>query len=473
MTQFALMKGRKTTENSRYLDAFPVNMMPIPEQAPNASGYLRSFRGIEPLFNCDGPSYAATYNDLMGKEYRILGKKLYEDETIVANLAAPHMANLCHSRYSQAFVDNGLLKFYRDNKVHVLTNWSRDEKIKGQPGTSYDLTGVIDVDRHQGRYVWINKSRFGCTALENEQRPDYVAPFYSPESDPDNNKAIRSCFGKYVAIFGRHTTEFFSLTGDANNIYMPQKNMETQCGIVSTPAVCLFGNGFAAVGSSKNESLSIVMIMPGKHEKISTATVDNLLNKYKESELANVLVEAHTIDNQPLLFVHLPQETLVYEMQQNTWFTLKSQTTQSGPYTGRHILYNHELGLTIGDSQQGRVGLLTEKVASQYDEQVEHLLYTPVIRVNPNRGLVPLFDLSFDSIDGYDAKAQRLFLSVTYDGAHYDTEKIIEFTEPQRFNNRILYSNVGAVEDTIGFRLRWLTKDNVSISGFNVRIGYA
>lgn len=472
MTQFALMKGGKTTHESRYLDALPVNMIPIAHQAPNASGYLRSFQGIEHLYDCDGASYGGLYNDLLGKEYRILGSKLYEDGAIVGNLQAPKMTNLCHSRYAQAFVDDGKLKFFRDNKITVLTNWAQGEKSDSQPGTSYDLSGVIDVDRHQGRFVWINKSRFGCTALENEQRPDYVSPYYSPESDPDNNRAIRSCFGKYVAIFGRHTTEFFSLTGNAKNIYMPQKNMETQCGIVATPSVCLFGNGFVAIGGGKGERLGVVMISPGKHQKISTDTVDKLLEKYKESELTEALVETDFSNSHSLVFIHLPQETLCYEANQNAWFQLKSGITKDNPYTGRHFIYNHEKGVTVGDISQGRVGLLTDDVSSQYGELVEHLLYTPFIKVNPKRGKVPLYDLGFTSLMGFSVKIQRLFISITLDGLYYGEEKVIEFNEPLDFLTQILLSDIGAVEDSIGFKFRWVTTENVTLSGFNVRIGY-
>ena len=472
MTQFALMKGSKTSEDARYLDALPVNMTPIPAQTNNASGYLRSFKGIELLFECDGPSMGGLYNDLLQKEYRILGHKLYEDDKVVGDLVNPVMANVCHSPNRQAFVDDGKLKFFSNGQITELKNWTKAEKPGPNEPPFFDLTGVIDVDRHQGRFVWLNKKRFGATSLENEQRPDFVAPFYSPESDPDNNKAIRSCFGKYVAVFGRHTTEFFSLTGDANNLYQTQKNMETQCGIVATPAVCLFGESFAAIGSGKNEALGVVVISPGKYQKISTATIDIILAKYKESELSEALIEYVTRDDQALLLVHLPNETLGYQTKQNSWFQLKSDIRGDAPYTGRHILYNHDKGLTIGDRNQGRVGVLTDKVCSQYDELVEHLLYTPFIQVNAKRGKVPLYDLGFSSITGHVAKAQRLYISITFDGMHYGNERTIEFNEPLDFTSKTLVSDVGAVEGSIGFKLRWVTKDNVSISGLNLRVGY-
>lgn len=668
MAQFPLMKGRRTSKDSRYLDNYPVNMIPIPAEAPNATGYLRSFKGIEHLYDCDGPSYGAIYNDLTGSEYRVSGNELLENGLKVGDISNPIIANMAHSKLSTVFVDGGKLKYFRDGEITELKNWEEGENFVSYPdykftpkfeggsyvtipdwstigrtaisfnlymetledddffvigssrgdsdwsgvyykgdvkkfyvringtnefiqdavegdnfvsatssgkfefaivyigalkngseiktntngqltnlslydtgdatsfrkyelllnverdddstpdapttkviensqdstgatngtlmgewygyyeqaesvksaATEYKIDGVLDIDRHQGRYVWINSESFGCTALtvgstgnqetSPEQRPDFTAPLYTPESDPDNNKAIRSYLGNYVAIFGRQTTEFWRLTGDANRIYAAQKNMETQAGIVATGAVCHYEGGFAAIGNDKGDSLGVILIGPNQSTKISTATIDGILATYKESELQDSLVESMSMDNHALLFVHLPNETFVFDNAAKTWFQLKSDIIGDKPYTGRHILYNHELGLTIGDRNQGRIGLLTDDVASQYGEFVEHLLYTPYVKISPNRQTVPLFDLSFDSIYGHNAQAQSVMISATIDGRTYGNEHRFEFNKPLEYTNKPLISNVGSVNDSIGFKLRVVTKDNVITSHSMLRV---
>ena len=117
------------------------------------------------------------------------------------------------------------------------------------------------------------------------------------------------------------------------------------------------------------------------------------MNKYKESELKDLLLETFLFNNHEFIMMHLPNETLVWDGSQAVWFMLKSDIEGDKPYTGRHVIYNHEEGLTIGDKSVGRVGLLDDDVSSQYGELVEFLLYTPFIRVNNGRGVVPLFDL--------------------------------------------------------------------------------
>ena len=692
MPQFPLTQGSKTTKNARYLDSFPVNMVPTPQQTEGSAGYLRSFPGIEHHHDCDGVSFGAHYNDLTQTEYRVLGKMLYANKESVAEIGGGKLTTIAHSPNSTAFVDGERLKYYRDGKVTELKNWyegenyvaypdykftpgfdgegyitipswkneggfvinfeinfkalpgddvfiigaktkydgdtdgdkfvgmyykASDKKVyyrpnneietiidgkkvytdndvlmgdavvgdnffyavsdvkfefgieyigavsingavknqfnNGQiesltlydtldisifrsykmiesverdseaiplapttkvventedstgatngrmvglswaanyeqvdptksPATDFDLSGVLDMDRHEGRYVWVNKDALGCTALTKgesgdedtspEQRPDYLAPFYVAESDPDDNKAVKSWQGKYIAVFGRNTTQWFGLTGNAEQIYLPQKSMQTSAGIVSTHAVCKYKDAFAAVGGVKGGTLQVMIITPGSHQKISTASIDSIVNKYKESELQDLLLETFLFNNHEFVMMHLPNETLVWDGNQNVWLMLKSDIEGDKPYTGRHVIYNHEEGLTIGDKSVGRVGKLDDNVSSQYGELVEFLLYTPFIRVNNGRGVVPLFDLKFDSIFGHVNEFQSILISLTTDGLMYGNETRIEYNDPREYNNKPMVKVVGPIMDAVGFKLRVQSKDPVNLSGFSVEIGY-
>lgn len=350
------------------------------------------------------------------------------------------------------------------------------------PATDFDLSGVLDMDRHEGRYVWVNKDVLGCTALTKgesgdketspEQRPDYLAPFYVAESDPDDNKAVKSWQGKYIAVFGRNTTQWFGLTGNAEQIYLPQKSMQTAAGIVSTHAVCRYMDAFVGVGGIKGGTLKVMLIAPGSHRKISTTSVDMIVNKYKESELQDLLLETFLFNNHEFVMMHLPNETMVYDGSQGAWFMLKSDIEGDKPYTGRHVIYNHEEGLTIGDKSVGRVGKLNDDISSQYGELVEFLLYTPFVRVNNGLGVVPLFDLKFDSIFGHANEFQSVFISFTTDGLMYGNEYRLEYNDPRVYNNRPMIGNLGSVADSVGFKLRVMSKDPVNLSGFSVRVGY-
>jgi len=662
-----LMKGDRASKNAKYLSALPVNMYPIPHQTESASGYLRSFPGIEHYYDCDGVSRGAMYNSLEKSEYRVLGRQLYKDGQSVATVGGTNITSICHSPYSTAFVDQGKLKYFRDGQVTELQNWSEgeffttfpdwiftpnfngtgfifmprwkpsggmlvtisfylesvpssdqfligsnrdldanysgvfiradgkicyrlsnadievqdavtgdntvqinpdlpflydieligavkrtgvieshfdsgeitqvkmydysdpstyrvydlnttvprnddgtkpdspEEKIitntqddsgatdaelrgewtdyheQGQPfksdATSYDLGGVIDADRFEGRYVWINKQLIGVTALVGgdddtspEQRPDYYAPFYKAESNPDDNLAIKSWKGAYVAVFGRSTTQFFSLTGDANLILRPRKEMQVQAGIVSTHAVCRYAGAFAALGSPKDETLQVMLIGAGTYQKISSELIDVKLSKYKESELENVVLESFEYESRVFLIMHLPNETYIYDSTQNMWSQLATGMSE-GAYTGMHIIYNQEEGLTIADRFTNRVGKLNDEISSQYNALTEHILYTPVVQLNNSRGVSRIFDLSFNSVFGFSEKAQCVKLSPTLNGGiNYVPEVETKYNQPMEYANKVLMPVVGACEKSIGFKMRVISESPVNLSAFSMRV---
>lgn len=348
------------------------------------------------------------------------------------------------------------------------------------PATEFDIDNVVDVDRHEKRYVWVNKDQLGCTSLtvgENgnpdtspEQRPDYVAPFYAVESDPDENKAVRSWQGKYIAVFGRNTTQFFALTGNAESIYAPVKNLQCPAGIVATPSVCHYMDAFAAIGSIKGGTLQVILIKPGGYQKISNAAIEIELGKYKESELSEALVESFNLDNHQFLMVHLPNNTWLYDSSTGLWTELATGYNKLSNYQGRHVLYDQELGLTIGSKANGNVGKLSYDVASQYGEIQEFIAYTPFTEVSQGYGTTPLYDLSFESIYGHVNNIQTAFISVTFDGRVYSDEELrIQYNSPNEYLNKIMINSLGAVQHAIGFKIRSQSTESVNWSDFSVR----
>ena len=74
-----LVKGSGVSKNAKYIDRLAVNLYTIPRETGNDSYYLRSFPGLTQSSIARGTSYAAEYNDVTQKEYRLIGSELYED----------------------------------------------------------------------------------------------------------------------------------------------------------------------------------------------------------------------------------------------------------------------------------------------------------------------------------------------------------------------------------------------------------
>ena len=251
-----LIKGQQVDTSADYRDFLPVNMLPIPGAAPNANGYFTNHPGIS-LISDNGPgsSNGGIYNTVENAMYRMVSNRLYKNNTQVAVTAALGRVTFSHSSITTAFTgDNGKGYYWNGLTVKEFINWQPGENPQGP--TNYSLAGIIDVTRNKARYIWLTATGFIVTDLQNEQRPDFVAPIYSAESDVDDNVGITT-WRDYVVVLGRNSTEFFRLTGDSSQIYAAQQSLSLPFGCISTHAKCSFMGDIAVLGSPRNAAPSI------------------------------------------------------------------------------------------------------------------------------------------------------------------------------------------------------------------------
>lgn len=111
-------------------------------------------------------------------------------------------------------------------------------------------------------------------------------------------------------------------------------------------------------------------------------------------------------------------------------------------------------------------GTLKFDISSQYGEQQEHLLFTPMFKADNAR----VFDLELESSTGIAQYADRLFLSATTDGINYGREQMIEQTAPFVYDKRVIWKRIGRIRKNIAFKIRVITKSPVTLSGCQIRI---
>lgn len=375
------------------------------------------------------------------------------------------------NEYSESSTRSGTMK----NGKWILKKEGPETK---SPATDYKFGEIIDVCRNRSRYIALNEDHFIVTSIEppqengtgeagiQEQRPDEIAAFYSAESSQDKNKAVKS-WNSYVVVFGRNTTEFFSLTGDVNNIYTSQQGMISQCGVIGTHAVTEYGETFVCIGNPKETELGIYVIAPSQYQMISDITINDTLNGYKESELEGSVIESVVMDNDELIYIHLPNETFMYSTAAKAWTQLKTGY-ESANYRGIDIINNPELGFTIGDSVTSNVGLLDMRVSSQYGNPIEFELYTQFLQIGNGHTPTILGQLSFNAVTGYENFAKNLWISTTSDGVTFGNEVLIPYSEKYNYTNKSLFNNLGMAMGNVGFKVRGQITGGLNISNFTV-----
>jgi hypothetical protein len=205
----------------------------------------------------------------------------------------------------------------------------------------------------------------------------------SSEIDPDPVLTLLKLRNEIYAV-NRNTIEVFDNVGGELFPFARNEGAQIQKGAIGRDACCVYLDTIAFVGSSRNEAPAIYMARNGSAPKISTQEIDTLLSRYTEAELAGVLLETRNDRNHQLLYVHLPDRTLVYDaaateaVQEPVWVELSSALVGYGQYRARNILWAYDAWQAC-DTATGKVGNLTRTVGTHWGERVRWEFATSII----------------------------------------------------------------------------------------------
>ncbi|EPS0644816.1 packaged DNA stabilization protein [Cronobacter malonaticus] len=468
--QLPLMKGTgKDYRNVDYVDLLPVNMLATPKEVLGANGYLRSFPGIVKVNDVAGASRGAMYNSHESAVYRVLGTKLYRSGVEIGEVLGSNRVSMACSYNSQAIGANGLLMLFRyDGDIKYMANWPTSSGY-----TQYELGTLRDLCRNRSRYIWSKSGSdsFFISDLEDESKPDRYAAEYRAESQPDGIIGIDD-WRDFVVCFGTKTTEYFSLTGNASAvgvaIYQSQPSMMVQKGIAGTYCKTKYADTHAIISHPATGAPSVYLINSGSVQQIATASIERILQDYTEEELSTGVMESTRFEAHELLIIHLPRHVLVYDGSVNQggmqWTVLK---TGLGDDVHSAIDYVYEGNqITCADKFSPVVGVLDKSLTSQYGQQQEHLLYTPLFKADNARA----FDFELESATGVSQFAEQMFISATTDGINYGKEQLIPWNSPFRYDQRAILQRIGRIRRNIGFKIRIVTSSPVTLSGCQVRL---
>lgn len=467
--QLPLMKGMgKDYRNADYVDLLPVNMLATPKEVVNSSGYLRSFPGITKKMYVAGTSRGAMYNANQSSVYRVCGGKLYKGAKEIASVSGSDRVSMACSYNSQAIGANGTMMLYRyDGTTKTLSNWALSSGY-----TQYELGSLRDLCRNRSRYVWCKNGTdsFFVSDLEDESKPDRYSAEYRAESQPDGIVGIDN-WRDFVICFGATTIEYFSLTGASTGVgaalYTSQPSMMVQKGIAGTYCKTKFADSHAIISHPASGAPSVYIINSGQASPIASASVEKILQSYSADELATGFMESTRFEAHELLIIHLPRHVLVYDGSVTQggvqWAILKTGLINDA-WRAVDLVYEGNV-ITCGDKISAVTGELSTSTASQYGEEQEHLLYTPLFKADNAR----VFDFELESSAGLAQVANRLFISATTDGINYGREQLVSHDAPFVYDRRVLWRRIGRIRKNIGFKVRVVTSAPVTLSGCQIR----
>jgi hypothetical protein len=477
--------------------AFPVNMMPVPKGSGVSQEYLRPHDGVV-QFGVLADSADRGGINWRGVCYRVMGTQLVSVSaggavTVLGDVGGPASEYVTFDySFDRLAIASGGSLYYWDGAALTQV-------------TDPDLGTVLDVVWVDGYFMTTDGEFLVVTELSN---PLAVNPlkYGSSEVDPDPVVALLKLRNEIYAI-NRNTIEVFDNVG--GNLFPFQRidGAQIMRGAVGTHAVCVFGDeGLAFLGGGRNEPPSIYLGGNASSASLATQDVDLLLQTYTEAQLATVKLEARIDRAHKLLYVHLPDRTLVYDhaasqaLQMRVWFTLTGGVVGFEQYPARNLVWAYDKWLvgspalqpqtglllteggdvleteTAGDlldadeGAYGVVGYLDRKISSQWGEKARWEFSTPIV-YNESKGAI-FHELELVALPGRVTVGSNPTISTSYstDGLSWSQDRFIGAGKTGDTRKRLVWFQQGNMESIRMQRFRGDSDAHISFLRLEARL---
>lgn len=432
--QIPILSGITTNEDSDFRVSYPRNYEPVALEQGISSGYLRPADGIASFGT--GPGLDRGGINWNGVCYRVMGAKLV---SIAANGTTATLADVGgatpvtfdYSFDRLAIASNNNL-FYWDGALTQVTDT--------------DLGTVVDMIWIDGYFMTTDGEFLVVTELAD---PTQVNPlkYGSSESDPDPIIALKKLRNEAYAI-NRFTIEVFQNIGGSLFPFQRVDGAQQQRGCVGTHACAVFMDAIAFLGGGRNEAVSAWLGVNGMTEKIATREIDLILAGYTEAQLAQSVLEERVTSGQQLLYIHLPDQTLVYNavaskmLNKPVWYIVDSGVAAKSTYRARNFVRAYDKWL-CGDPTSTNHGFLVEDLSSHYGSIIGWDFGTVIIY---NKGNGAIFhELELVSLTGRAALGDdpTIYAEYSLDGEAWSQIKPIQAGKQGERNKRLVWLQQG------------------------------
>jgi hypothetical protein len=441
--------------------SYPVNLAPVAKSIGLSAGYLRPAEGIALFATSPGKCRGGV--NWRDEAYFVCGDKLIkvnaEGKTTTIDMIADDGKPV---RFSFSFDRLGIAS---DGKLYYLKN-----NILTQV-TDSDLGTANDVKYLDGYFLTTDGDFIVQTSIVD---PTNVSPYTygSSEVDPDPIEALIVNRNELFAI-NRYTIEVFTNSTVAGSVveyfaFARIDGAHIQKGAVGRDAVCVYNEALAFVGSGRNEAPAVYLGENAQTVKLSTREIDQILAEYTEQELSTVIAEARTDKGHKLLYIHLPDKTLVYDsaatiaLQEPIWYILTSSLVGDSRYLGCHFVWAYNRWL-VGDPTSGRIGVLSDTDANHYGQIVRTEFGTAINWAETGGAVVHAMELQ--ALNPSKNGKQKMSASYTTDGVTWSQDRWA--TEYQR---RLVWPQQGLMHGWRAYRFRGTSDAMLSFSRLDGKV---
>ncbi len=461
--QISVLSGTYMDESPDYRISYPKNMVPVAMQTGVSEGYFRPADGIRSYGTGPGVDRGAICWE--STLYRVMGTKLVSipagggAATVIGDVGGSGQCSFDYSFDYLAICSSGNLWLYDGS---TLTQ-----------NTDADLGTALDIIFIDGYFMTTDGEFLVVTDLGN---PFSVNPlkYGSSEVDPDPVVGLIKINNEPWAV-NRFTIEVFQNVGGTLFPFNRIEGSRIDRGAVGTHAFCFFMESIAFLGSARNEAPGIYIGASGQSSKISTREIDQILTGYSESELASAILESRIADKHQFLYVHLPDQTLVFDgeisrtLSRPVWFRLSSSIIGEQQYRGRNFIW-HDQKWICGDTQSSAYGYLDKTLSTHFGETIGWEFNTPIIYNEANGSIfneLELVGLPGRIPLGIDP---TVWTSYSFDGETWSQEKSIQAGMIGERSKRMIWRKQGFMRQTRVQKFRGTSDAHLAITRLEAQL---
>lgn len=377
--QIPVLSGVYSNEASDFRTLYPRNLIPVPKEQGISQGYLRPADGIVQFGT--GPGIDRGGINWNGQCYRVMGTLLVRvnsdgSTTTLGNVGGSGQVTMDYSFDQLAIASSGNFFYWNGSTLSQVTD--------------PDLGQVVSFRWVDGYFMTTDGTSLIVTELND---PTQVNPikYGSSEADPDRVVSLLKLRNEIYAL-NRYTVEVFQNVGGDLFPFERIEGAQMQRGCIGTHACAVFLENIAWLGSGRNEAPAIWIGSNSSTAKISTREIEQVLLEYTESKLSQAVMEVRVANGHQFLYLHLPDQTLVYDgagsqvVGEPVWFTLTTSIVGNGAYRARNLVWCYDKWL-CGDPTSTSHGYLTDSVSSHYGS-LNGWEFGTIIVYNEGRGAI-------------------------------------------------------------------------------------
>lgn len=469
--QIPILSGIRTDEGPDFRTSYPRNMIPVPKAQGISNGYLRPAEGIVQIGTGPGLDRGAKrWNDV---HYRVMGNSLVRvaadgGVTNLGTIGGAGQVTMIYSFDRLAIAAGGAL-YYSQGGAPLRV-------------TDPDLGTVLHVEWVDGYFITTDGTSIVATDLTD---PTSVNPLHygSSEADPDQVKCnLRLRAGEFYAV-NRYTIELMNNVGGNGFPFARNEGAQINRGAIGTHAATILktesADLIAFLGGGRDRSSveppAVWAGLNGGTQKLSTGEIDTLLLDYTEAQLADAVMETRTTKNHSLLYLHLPDRTLVYDsaasaaMQEPVWYTLDSGLTAPAQYRARNFVWCYDRWL-CGDPTSAALGQLNDTVSTHYGQVVGWEFGTNIV-YNEGRGAI-FHELELVGLPGRVPLGANpvIWTSYSLDGETWSLERAIAAGRQGQRRKRLVWLGQGSMHNWRIQRFRGTSDAHLSVARLEAKL---